>query len=321
VARSLVAATSSSRYIVPNYWADPKSGIGYQVQVEIPQKMVDSVQAVQNLPIRESADGQLLLRSVADVRQATVPGQYDRYNMQRTVSLTANIAGEDLGRTARRIQEAIQAAGDPPTGITVKVRGQIPPMQQMMSGLTTGLSLTVVVIFLLLGGYFQSLRLALAVVSTVPAVLAGVVLALLLTHTTLNVQSFMGAIMAVGVAVANAILLVTFAERARLAGRSSLDAAVEGAYGRVRPILMTSLAMIDGMFPTALGFGEGGEQIAPLGRAVIGGLIAATVTTLFVLPAIFAMIQGRRPARTASLDPEDPASVHFDPHKPGVAPT
>ena len=159
--------------------------------------------------------------------------------------------------------------------------------------------------------YFQSPRLALVVVSTVPAVLAGVALALAITGTTLNIQSFMGAIMAIGVAVANAILLVTFAERSRRAGTPATVAAVEGAGQRLRPILMTSCAMIAGMAPMALAFGEGGEQTAPLGRAVIGGLVAATFTTLLVLPAVFAAVQARSSTRSASLDPADPESQHY----------
>ncbi len=195
--------------------------------------------------------------------------------------------------------------GQPPPGITVAVRGQIVPLAQMLDGLRSGLLLAVVVIFLLLAANFQSLKLSFLVVSTAPAVIAGVVLMLWLTGTTLNIQSFMGAIMAVGVAVANAILLVTFAERSRLAGASASAAAVEGARSRLRPILMTSLAMIAGMVPMALGLGEGGQQTAPLGRAVIGGLAVATVATLLVLPAVFALIQARAHRRSASLHPDD----------------
>jgi len=148
-------------------------------------------------------------------------------------------------------------------------------------------------------------------VSTVPAVIAGVAVALWLTHTTLNIQSYMGAIMAIGVAVANAILLVTFAERSRLTGATSPDSAVEGAQSRLRPILMTSLAMIAGMIPMALGLGEGSEQTAPLGRAVVGGLVAATIATLVVLPAVFAILRGRASTRSVSLDPDDPLSGHY----------
>src|SRR5207245_2393299 len=169
-----------------------------------------------------------------------------------------------------------------------------------------GLALAVSVIFLLLTAYFQSLRLALIVVLTAPAVMAGVALALAVTRTTLNIQSFMGAIMAIGVAVANSILLVTFADRARRDGADARGAAVDGAQHRLRPILMTSCAMIAGMVPMALGFGEGGEQTAPLARAVIGGLLAATIMTLLVLPSLFAIVQGNASNRSASLDPEDP---------------
>jgi len=179
--------------------------------------------------------------------------------------------------------------------------------------LTIGLALTVAVILLLLTAYFQSLRLALVALATVPAVLGGVAVALLMTRTTLNIQSFMGAIMAVGVAVANAILLVTFAERHRRETSDARAAGIEGARGRMRPILMTSCAMIAGMAPMALGFGEGGEQTAPLGRAVIGGLIASTLTALLILPAVFALVMKRAPARAASLDPDDPDSRHYEP--------
>jgi multidrug efflux pump subunit AcrB len=182
----------------------------------------------------------------------------------------------------------------------------------MFRGLNTGLILTVAVILLLLTAYFQSVRLALVALATVPAVVGGVALVLLLTRTTLNIQSFMGAIMAIGVAVANAILLVTFAERNRRDGADPRTAAIAGAQGRVRPILMTSLAMIAGMAPMALGFGEGGEQTAPLGRAVIGGLAASTITALLILPAIFALVMGGAPMRSASLDPDDPDSRYFE---------
>ena len=161
------------------------------------------------------------------------------------------------------------------------------------------------VIFLLLAANFQSLKLSFLVVSTTPAVIAGVLLMLWLTNTTLNIQSFMGAIMAVGVSVANAILLVTFAEKSRLGGTSAAEAAIEGARSRLRPILMTSAAMIAGMVPMAIGLGEGGQQNAPLGRAVVGGLAVATLATLFVLPPIFALVQARAHRRSASLHPAD----------------
>ncbi|HUL81166.1 MAG TPA: efflux RND transporter permease subunit, partial [Gammaproteobacteria bacterium] len=307
VSRSLVAATSSSRFVVPNYWADPNSGIAYQIQVQIPQAEMSSVEQLENIPVAYENGQPVLLRSLASVTPGTAPGQYARYDMQRMITVTANIDG-DLGTVAAAVRAALAELGDPPPRVSVALRGQIVPMEQMMDGLETGLVLAVVVIFLLLAANFQSFKLALIVISTTPAVIAGVVLALRLTGTTLNIQSFMGAIMGVGVAIANAILLVTFAERARLAGVDAAAAAVEGAASRLRPILMTSAAMIAGMLPLAIGFGAGGEQTAPLGRAVVGGLAIATLATLLVLPAVFAIVQGRAHRRSASLDPDDAAA-------------
>src|SRR5262249_5561453 len=170
VARSVVAATSSSRFVVPNYWPDPKTGIGYQVQVEVPQAVTHSLDDLAMIPIKPTATEQLLLRDVANVDRGTMPGQYDRYNMKRQISLTANISGEDLGRAARQVAEAVAAVGDPPKGSTVEVRGQIPPMEEMLRGLAIGLALAVVVIFLLLSANFQSWKIAFVTTSTVPAV-------------------------------------------------------------------------------------------------------------------------------------------------------
>jgi multidrug efflux pump subunit AcrB len=306
VARALVSATASSRFVVPNYWRDPKKGVGYQVQVEVPVRRMDSVNEIAMVPVQERPGAPLLVRDVAEIVPSTMPGEYDRYNMRRVVSMTANIDKEDLGRAAAHVAEAIKDAGEPPRGVTVDIRGQTVPLRQMFQGLAFGLAMAVVVIFLLLTAYFQSARLAIIAVSAVPAVLMGVVLALWITHTTLNLQSFMGAIMAVGVAVANAILLITFAEQGRLAGADSFDAAVEAGTSRLRPIMMTSMAMLAGMMPMALGHGDGGEQTAPLGRAVIGGLAAATMATLLVLPAVFAVIQRRSSRESVSLDPHDP---------------
>jgi multidrug efflux pump subunit AcrB len=314
VARSLVAATSSSRFVVPNFWRDPVSGIGYQVQVEIPQALMRSAADVEGVPVKANGTTPLLLRDVADVKEGVMPGEVDRYNMRRLVSMTANIEGEDLGRVAGRIGQAVEDAGTPPPGVQVDVRGQVTPMREMFRGLAFGLAIAVLVIFLLLTAYFQSVRLALTAVAAVPAVLLGVVLTLLATRTTLNIQSFMGAIMAVGVAVANSILLVTFAERSRRDGLPASEAGVEGARTRVRAIVMTSLAMVAGMIPMALGLGEGGDQTAPLGRAVIGGLLASMVATLTLLPAVFSLVMGRGPTVSVSLSPTDPESRYYVPN-------
>lgn len=313
-ARSLAEATGSSRYTTANFWADPKSGVGYQVQVQVPIDRMDSIEQVRNVPIATREGGQLQLRQVADVSDGTVLGQYDRYNMQRMLTLGANVEGEDLGRAAAQVDQAISDAGAPPPRVNVTVRGQIAPMRELFGGLTNGLGVAVLVIFLLLAANFQNLRLSLAIILTVPAVVAGVTVALWLTRTTLNIQSFMGAIMAVGVAVANSILLITFAERNRVDGMTVAQAAATGAASRLRPILMTSLAMIAGMMPMAIGLGEGAEQTAPLGRAVVGGLLGATLATLVVLPAIFALLQRDQTRRSASIHPDDHPNQNGEHH-------
>jgi multidrug efflux pump subunit AcrB len=308
VGQSLLAATSSSRFVQPNYWLDRTSGTAYQVQVEIPQSRMSSIEEVSSVPATLNGASRPLVGDVAQISYGTMPGEYARYNQQRLLTITANIAGTDLGSVAREVAAAVQKAGNPPRGVAVNIRGQIPPMHQTLSGLGLGLGLAIVVIFLLLAANFQSLRLALAVLSTSPAVMFGVVVALWLTRTTLNVQSFMGAIMAIGVSVANAILLVTVAERSRQEGQPAAVAAIEGASSRLRPILMTSLAMIAGMIPMALALGEGGEQTAPLGRAVIGGLAASTLAVLMILPSVFAIVQQQASRASASLHPDDAES-------------
>jgi multidrug efflux pump subunit AcrB len=295
--------------VTPNYWADAKSGVGYQVQVQVPQAEVTSIQEVEHIPVTQGGASHPLMGDVAQVGYGSVVGEYHRLNGQRLVTLTANIAGEDLGRISRELDGAIKRAGEIPRGVKVTIRGQIGPMKQTLTNLGIGLLLAVLVIYLLLAANFQSLRLAFVVLSTVPAVICGVLFGLLLTRTSLNIQSFMGAIMAIGVAVANAILLVTFAERYRRAGNPADEAAMNGAKTRMRPILMTSMAMIAGMVPMALGLGEGSQQIAPLARAVIGGLLSATAATLLILPPVFSLVQQSAGVRSPSLDPDDPASA------------
>lgn len=340
VTRSLVPATTSSRFTVANYWADPNSGVSYNLQVQIPQAATTSLEDLQNVPVKATDGRTVLLRNIATITPGTAVGQYERYNMARVVSVTADLYGTDLGHGAQEISRALAEVGPPPPRTTVSMRGQLAPLEELRRGLQSGLLLTVVVIFLMLAAHFQSARLALVVLSTVPAVIAGVVVMCWLTRTTLNIQSGMGAIMAVGVAVANAILLVNFAERSRLGhqpatgtelpataaapstspssagsgtGLSAEESALVSARSRLRPILMTSCAMIAGMVPMALGLGAGGAQTAPLGRAVIGGLAAATFATLLVLPCVFSVLVARKPTRHASLDPDDPASVHYTP--------
>ncbi len=312
VVRSVVPATSSSRFTQPNYWRDPNSGNAFQIQVQLPQNRVQSVEDLGELPVMQNGRTDTELTNIADLRLGTMPGLIERNNGQRVISLTANLSGKTLGEAVPAINAALARVGTPPRGITVRYRGQIPPFEQTISGLRVGLLLAVAVIFLLLSANFQSMRLALAIILTVPAVLCGVLLMLLLTGTTLNIQSFMGAIMSIGIAVANSILLITFAERFRHEGKPLIEATREGAVSRLRAILMTATAMIFGMIPMAIGFGEGGSQSAPLGRAVIGGLLVSTFATLTILPSIYAILQGRAAITSVSLNPMDPASRYYD---------
>jgi multidrug efflux pump subunit AcrB len=312
VARSLLMATSSSRFVEANFWRDPVSGNAFQIQVEIPQAQMQSADDIGALPLSTASGPTPQVGDVAQIGTGTVPGMIERYNGQRVVSLTANVHGVALGQASDGIRNAIRDAGEVPRGVTVAIRGQIPALEQTQAGLRLGLLVAVLAISLLLAAYFQSVRVALTVLSTVPAVLCGVVIALALSGTTLNVQSFMGAIMALGIAVANAILLVAFAEERRRLGDSAFESALTSGSARLRAILMTAAAMMVGMVPMALGLGEGGAHAAPLGRAVIGGLLFATVATLIVVPAVYVLLHARASSASASLNPEDPASRLYE---------
>jgi len=304
VARSLSEATYSSRFTTPNYWADPKTGIAYQLQVQYPQPSITSVQDVQNIPVMPGPSQHPLIGDLATVGTGTVVGEYDRRNGFRMLTLSANVAGEDLSGVAKSIDAAIRRAGAPPTGTSAQLRGQIPTMRDTLNNLGVGLLLAVLAIFLLLAANYESLRLSFVVLTTAPATVCGVILMLLITHTTLNIESYMGAIMAVGVGTANAILLVTFADQRRRGGGTAIESGIRGAKERMRPILMTSLAMIAGMIPMALAT----EVTAPLGKAVIGGLVGATVSNLTVLPFVFSIVQRNAKTLSPSLDPDDPGS-------------
>jgi multidrug efflux pump subunit AcrB len=310
VGAAVVSSTASSRFIAPNYWRDPKSGVSYQVQVQVPQPAMTSLKDIQTIPVNSGTGTHPLLSQVADVQSTSVPGELDRQNGMWMIIASANVGNNDFARAAKEIDRAITNAGQAPRGVTTQVRGQVSALKQIFAQLAIGLALAVVVILLLLTANFQSLRLALIVISSVPAVLVGAILMLLLTGTTLNLESFMGTIMAIGVAVANAILLVTFAEQNRRNGADAISAARSAAAERLRPVLMTSLAMIAGMIPMALAIGRGSEETAPLGRAVIGGLFAATLATLFLLPTVFGIVQKGVSLKSSSLDPEDADSPY-----------
>lgn len=301
VSDALVSATASTRRYIRVFWSDPVTQLAYHVQIEFPRAAMHDLTDVANIPIGSHKGVPTLLRQVASITPGNTPEVYNRVNGQPTISIIADVLSANLGSAARQINTTMATLPPPPRGVYVHVAGQVAALSKIMHGLAGGLIIALIAILFFLCANFESPLLAITTISTVPFVLLGVALMLLCTGTTLNLQSYMGTIMAMGIAVANAILVVAFAERARMTGMSVGDAAAEGGRTRLRPVLMTSAAMIAGMIPMATGIGEGGHQAAPLGRAVIGGLIGATLATLFILPAIFAIIQENRPRKPASL--------------------
>jgi multidrug efflux pump subunit AcrB len=309
VARSVATATFSSALITPIFWTDPGTGVAYRVGLRVPENQMQSAEDLLALPVMNEDAPRPLLSDIASIADGTTPGQVSHYNSQRTLTVTANVAGSDLGAATSAVTSALAGVGQPPRGVTVAVRGQVEQMRTTLDSLRSGIWLAIAVVLLLLAANFQSIREPLVALAATPAVLAGVVVALWLSGTTLNVQSLMGAVMSIGVSVANAVLLVTLARERSLAGAAPAEAAAHAALGRARPILMTSLAMIAGMMPVALGIGEGGEQAAPLGCAVIGGLLASTLATLCFLPAIYAVLARSAGTKMLSLVPENQLEV------------
>jgi len=304
VSRSISDATASSRFTLKNFWLDDSKQYTYNTQVEIPEYMMNSMEQLREVPI---VPGKMrpVLSDVADISIDSLPGEYDRSGPRRFVTINANIYKKDLGSATIAVQKAIDGLGIPPRGLTAQIRGLSSLLTETLGSLRGGLLAAIVVILLLLTANYQSFGLAVAVISTIPAVLTGSLLLLLATGATLNLQSYMGIIMSVGVSVANAILIVTNAETLRLESRNPFKAASMAASIRLRPILMTSLAMIAGMLPMASGLGEAGDQSAPLGRAVIGGLAASTLAALFIVPLVYGWIQQKQTFESVSLLPED----------------
>jgi multidrug efflux pump subunit AcrB len=247
------------------------------------------------------------------VHTSVRPGEYDRDMSQRYLTVVANVQGEDMGRAARQVRQAVKDAGTPPRGVIIEEMGQLPSMTQMFQALGIGLAVAIFVIVVLLTAYFQSPRLALISIGAVPGVLAGIVMMLYTTTTTLNIESFMGSIMCLGVSVSNSVMMVTFMDEHWKAGTPSAEAAIKGASERLRAILMTACAMTVGMVPMALALERGSQMEAPLGRAVIGGLVMSTFATLLVLPSIYALVMGGKTYSSPSLYPGNPDSVHYDP--------
>ena len=268
---------------------------------------------VETLPLSQiTNDVTLMVRDVANVKVGNTPGQIDRISSQRYISISANVEDVDLGTASILVQQAVKDAGTPPAGVLIDTRGQTGTMNQMFTSLGIGLSIAVCVILVMLTAYFQSPRLALTSIGAVPGVITGVVTALVLTKTTLNIESFMGSIMCIGVSVSNSVMMITFMNDRWKDGLTVTEAAVQGAAGRLRPIIMTACAMTTGMLPMALALEEGSQMQAPLGRAVIGGLLASTACTLLVLPAVFSILLGNRKPISVSIDPDDPEGTKFD---------
>lgn len=314
VARSLVAATSSSRFTDKNLWLDNTKGLAYQVQVQVPEYKMNSVDDIRNIPL-QSGDLRPTLMDVATLSEELAPGQFDRSGPNRLVTITANLHDVDLGTASKAVERAIASAGEAPRGMVIDFKGQVKLLSETLNSLQGGLGIAIVIIFLMLAANFQSFKLSLAILSSIPAVIAGSLVTLLACGATLNLQSYMGMIMSVGVSVANAILMITNAENLRLEIKDARKAGMIAASSRIRPILMTSIAMIAGMVPMASAMGEGGDQIAPLGQAVIGGLVASTLVSLLILPLVFNVVQEKASLISVSLDPEDSASKFYSGNK------
>jgi multidrug efflux pump subunit AcrB len=310
--RSLIAATSSSRFTEKNVWQDHTTNLSYFVQVQVPENEMTSLHDVGEIPVQSNQPSPQL-SDVASLKRDTIYGEADDIGATPELFVTANVQQKDLGRATDDVTRAVKSLTKLPRGLAIDVRGLSNVLTDTLDSLQTGLIVAIVVIFLMLAANFQSFKVSLVTLCTVPAVLLGSLGLLMITGSTLNLQSYMGMIMSVGVSISNSVLLVTNAEEVRLLTKDSLKAARDAAGTRLRPILMTSVAMVVGMIPMASGFGEAGDQAAPLGRAVIGGLIASTFAALFFLPLIFAGIQRKTSTESVSLDPEDKGSKHYIP--------
>lgn len=304
IARSVTVSTSSSRFTEKNQWLDERNSYTYQVQVQVPEYVMNNMAELREIPLIKGKSSPVL-GDIAIFDTKYVPGQYDRAGPRRFLTVSANISKMDLATATGDVQKAVKSLGTPPTGLTAEVKGMSNLLTETLSSLQNGLAVAILVIFLLLAANYQSFKLSLTVLSTIPAVILGSLTALLITGSTLNLQSYMGMIMSTGVSVANAILIVTNAEKLRLEYKDPYRAAVVSVGIRLRPILMTSFAMIAGMIPMASGMGESGEQVAPLGRAVIGGLFASTFAALFILPLVFSWAQKKASFKEPNLMPHN----------------
>jgi multidrug efflux pump subunit AcrB len=293
VSSDLLISLSSSGQTAPNFWLDPRNGVQYGVTVMTPQYRMGTMEALQNTPITVPGQAQpQLFGNLATSTRGVTPAVVNHYNVQPVFNVFASADQRDLGGVAREIDKVVERMQPQlPKGTQVFMRGQVESMRTSFTGLGLGIVFAILLVYLVLVINFQSWLDPLIIIMALPGALAGIVWMLFVTHTTFTVPSLMGAIMAMGVATANSVLLITFADDQRRGGRTAPEAAIDAGFARLRPVCMTALAMIIGMLPMALGLGEGGEQNAPLGRAVIGGLVMATFFTLVIVPLIYSVLR------------------------------
>jgi multidrug efflux pump subunit AcrB len=307
VSNSVLGALAGSNQTSPNFWVDSTNRVSYQVNAQVPQYDMNSLDSLRDLPILGGSNtGQAqILANAATISRGTTSPVVDHYNITPVINIYGNVDGKDLGYVADQIQKLVDASkNNLPRGSFIDVRGQISTMHDSFLGLYLGLAFSMVLVYLLMVVNFQSWTEPFIIITALPCALAGIVWILFTTGTTLSVPALMGAIMCMGVATANSVLVVTFANELLEQYKDSYRAALEAGYARIRPVLMTAMAMIIGMVPMALGLGEGGEQNAPLGRAVIGGLIFATVATLFFVPTVFMIVTRRRYSPSNESSPQ-----------------
>jgi multidrug efflux pump subunit AcrB len=310
VTNSLVVNLAGSGQVAPTYWLNPANGITYNIVMQTPQYRLDSLNSLSNLPIMAPAATSLqVLGGFADIRRDVGNAVVSQYDLQNLVQIYAAVQGRDLGAVATDVRKVIAelAPQAGPKIRAVKVQGQVKTMESAFSGLLFGLVGAIVLIYLLIVVNFQSWSDPFVIITALPAALAGIIWMLFTTNTTLSVPALTGAIMCMGVATANSVLVISFARERLVELGDATAAALDAGFVRFRPVLMTALAMIIGMTPMALGLGEGGEQNAPLGRAVIGGLIFATIATLIFVPVVFSVIH-RNHGKAAPVD--DPGAAH-----------